>query len=105
MKGWSYLCWQRHLTSRDIIVSELCHNSVPTMLVVGFFCQITEWTFVGQVTDRLELANIWFNWWENGDTMYRIKFLKAVFNDKQEMVCPDAGACLLSVCLEVPFVS
>ena len=27
-------------------------------MVVGFFCQITEWTFVGQVTDRLELANI-----------------------------------------------
>ena len=37
--------------------------------------------------------------------MYKNKFLKAVFNDKQEMVCPDAGACLLSVCLEVPFVS
>ena len=35
--------------------------------------------------------------------MYRNKFLKAIFNDKQEMVCPDARACSLSVCLAVPF--
>ena len=72
-------------------------------MVWGFFGQITEWTFVGQVTDRPVLTNIRFYWWENGGTMYRNKFLKAIFNDKQEMVCPDARACLLSVCLAVPF--